>query len=55
MSKYGALFYNLPTNTDYIELLKKPLTIPNFLPFGKDRVIPLAAGQVLQWSTIDDN
>lgn len=54
MSKYGAQFYNLPINSDSLELVNKPLVIPNFLPFGEDRVIPLAAGSTLQWSVAND-
>jgi dihydroorotase len=54
LSKFGAEYYQLPHNTQQLELINKPFTIPDFLPFANDIVIPLAAGQTLQWSVIDD-
>lgn len=53
MGKFGAEFYNLPMNTNKIDLLRKPLIIPKSLPLGDETVIPLAAGQTLQWSVTD--
>lgn len=53
MGKFGAEFYNLPVNSDKIDLIRKPFTIPKSLPLGEDKVIPLAAGQTLQWSVAD--
>ncbi|OGV28726.1 MAG: dihydroorotase [Legionellales bacterium RIFCSPHIGHO2_12_FULL_35_11] len=52
LSKYGATFYNKPILNDRIELIKKSQTIPNYLPLGYDEVIPLAAGENIQWSVI---
>lgn len=54
MGKFGAEFYHLTPNTQQIELIKKNLQIPASLPFGDTEVIPLAAGQILQWSVADD-
>ncbi len=50
MSGYGANFYQLPLTEQTIELIKKPQMIPSSLPLGDDKVIPLAAGSVLEWS-----
>ncbi len=50
MGKFGAEFYQLPQNTSKIELIKKPIQIPESMPLGNDIVIPLAARQTLQWS-----
>ena len=50
MSRFGAEFYRLPLSKERIELIEKPLVIPQSLPFGKDQVVPVAAGSTLQWS-----
>lgn len=53
MGKFGAEFYNLPVNTDKLNLIRKPFIIPDAMPLGKNTVVPLAAGQTLQWSVAD--
>lgn len=50
LSQNGANFYKLPPNDERIELVAHPQTVPNTLPFGQDIVIPIAAGQRLEWS-----
>lgn len=55
MSYYGAEFYHLPINTSQIELIKKPQTIPLSMPLGSNTVVPMAAGEVVEWSIIDEN
>ena len=51
MSRFGAEFYQLPVHQrDTIELIKKPQTIPHFLPLGSNHVVPIAAGETIQWS-----
>lgn len=50
MSQFGAHFYHLPLTQEKIELCQKPQVIPEFLPFGQERVIPVAAGSTLAWS-----
>lgn len=50
MSVFGAKFYQLPMINERIELINQPYDIPQTLPFGHDYVVPLAAGQTLQWS-----
>jgi dihydroorotase len=34
-------------------LEKSPWTVPAFYPFGKERVVPLAAGETLTWRLLD--
>lgn len=51
-SHFGADFYNLPRNTDTITLIKKEQAVPETLPFGDHFVVPLKAGEQLQWSTV---
>ncbi len=45
----GADFYGLPYNQDRITLVKEPWTIPATLPFGDTELVPLRAGQTLNW------
>jgi dihydroorotase len=51
-SHFGAQFYGLPRNTDTITLCKKPWHVPESLPFGDNTVVPLLAGQTLQWQLV---
>jgi len=52
-SLYGADFYGLPRNNGTITLKKNPWQVPETYPFGGQQVVPLAAGQWLQWQLID--
>lgn len=54
LSHYGAEFYHQARNQEQIELIHKPSTIPQALPFGNNQVIPIAAGSRLNWS-IDES
>lgn len=48
-SHYGPDFYGLPRNTRRIRLEKSPWTVPADYAFGPERVVPLRAGEQLQW------
>ena len=48
-SRFGAQFYGLPLNTIKIALIKQPWKIPSSLSFDKDILVPLMAGEILQW------
>ncbi|MGC1182192.1 dihydroorotase [Legionella sp.] len=50
MGHFGAEFYQLPLNQEQIELIRSPQTIPDHLPLGADQVVPMAAGETIQWS-----
>lgn len=50
MSQYGAEFYHLLINQGTIELIHKPQTIPHFLPLGSQAVVPMGAGENIDWS-----
>lgn len=52
-SYFGAEFYQLPINQEEIELIKLPQQIPEVLPFGLNQVVPMAAGETIQWSIHD--
>jgi dihydroorotase len=45
----GPDFYQLPRNTTQVTLLKQSWQLPESLPFGDEQVIPLLAGETLQW------
>ncbi|BCA97139.1 dihydroorotase [Legionella antarctica] len=48
-SRFGAEFYQLPLNREEIELIKSPRQIPDSMPFGPNQVVPIAAGETIQW------
>lgn len=51
-SFFGADFYQLPRNTQYITLNKTAWKSPESLPFGSDHLTPLGAGEVRQWKVV---
>lgn len=51
MSQFGAQFYQLPVNQEHIELIKSPQHVPDFLPLGLGRVVPINAGESITWSS----
>jgi dihydroorotase len=52
-SFYGADFYGLPRSKEHITLVKESWEVPESLPFdGVDVLVPLRAGQALQWKLI---
>ena len=48
-SFYGADFYGLPRNAGKVTLIRESWTVPESLPFGDEVLIPLRAGQAVQW------
>ncbi|WP_367608062.1 dihydroorotase [Legionella sp. W05-934-2] len=54
MSIHGAGFYQQPANEGTITLNKQAQLIPDTLPFGHDSVRPIAAGQTIEWSVVDE-
>ncbi len=51
-SFYGADFYGLPRNVHQITLLKESWIVPASLPFDGDVLVPLRAGQALNWKLV---
>ncbi|MDN6319065.1 MAG: dihydroorotase [Marinobacter sp.] len=45
----GADFYGLPRNTDTITLVKKPWSMPDELPLAGGTIVPLNAGETINW------
>ncbi|MEI2416925.1 dihydroorotase [Orrella sp. JC864] len=45
----GPDFYGLPRNTGTLTLVKEPFEVPAELPYGQATLVPLAAGETLNW------
>jgi dihydroorotase len=54
-SHYAADFYHLPRNTQRITLIKKPWEVPTYFVFGDDTLIPMWAGETLNWQLSDES
>ncbi len=48
-SFHGADFYGLPRNEDTVTLSKSRWTVPDSYPLGRERLIPLRAGETIGW------
>ena len=48
-SIFGAQFYGLEENDEYITLRKEPWHVPEVYDFGSEVVIPFHAGETMQW------
>ena len=48
-SWFGADFYGLPRNRDRLTLRKAAWEVPGEVAFGPDLLVPMAAGEVMQW------
>lgn len=46
----GPAFYELPVNTDTITLEKLSWDVPETMDFGSDQVVPIKAGEQMQWT-----
>ena len=45
----GADFYGLPRNTDTVTLVRDPWTMPEHLPLAGGDIVPLKAGETVNW------
>jgi dihydroorotase len=52
-SFFGADFYKLPRNTKTVTLQKKGWTIPDSYQLKDEQIIPLKAGEVLNWAFLN--
>jgi dihydroorotase len=48
-SRFGAEFYHLPRNKEQIVLRRNAWQVPDFYTFGDEKVIPLRAGEMVNW------
>ena len=51
-SEFGADFYNLPRNPDFITLAAEPWQVPDSYDFGGATLVPLRAGETVGWRMI---
>ena len=51
-SLYGADFYGLPRHTDTITLRRESWTAPQQLSMGESALVPLRAGETIQWRVV---
>lgn len=49
-SHFGPDFYGLPRNTSKVTLTKQTWTVPATLPFGSEQLVPVKAGETLNWT-----
>jgi dihydroorotase len=52
-SHHGPDFYGLPRNTEQLVLSKQDWTMPAQFPLGDAEVIPIRAGEPVQWRLLD--
>lgn len=48
----GPDFYNLPRNTDTIDLQKTAWEVPETLNFGENKVVPIKANEKVNWKVV---
>lgn len=48
----GPAFYGLAKNEDVITLQYAPWTVPHELPFGETTLVPLNAGDIINWKMV---
>jgi dihydroorotase len=51
-SEFGADFYRLPRNPDFITLAPEPWQVPDTYDFGGETLVPLRAGETVGWRMI---
>jgi dihydroorotase len=51
-SHHGPDFYGLPRNGGTIQLRREAWTVPPSYPFGASRVVPLRAGETVEWRLV---
>ncbi len=51
-SHFGPDFYGLPRNTDRMTLRKQRQQVPESLPLADSEVVPMLAGQTLDWQVL---
>lgn len=49
VSHNGPDFYGQPRNSDTITMVKESWLVDEIMPFGKDKVVPIRAGENIEW------
>jgi dihydroorotase len=47
--RHGPAFYGLPANEGTVTLVREQWTVPEAYAFGASEVVPMWAGETLQW------
>jgi dihydroorotase len=55
MSRNGPAFYRLPVNAGTVTLEKRAHAVPEALPLGAERLVPMRAGDTLAWSLVSES
>ena len=50
----GADFYRLPRNRGSVVLERRSWTVPASLPFGAGEIVPMCAGERLEWKLLGE-
>lgn len=50
----GPQFYGLPPNEETVKLVREPWTVPESYGLGEEVVVPMRAGETVQWRVIAD-
>lgn len=53
-SHNGADFYGIARNTQTITLVKQNWLVPTQLPFGDEYLVPIRAGEYIQWTVLNE-
>jgi len=48
----GTDFYGLPRNIDTVTLVRESWDVPASLPLGDQTIVPLRAGESIQWRVV---
>ncbi len=48
-SRFGPEFYGLPINSEQITLQKQEWQVPSIIKAGTEEIVPLCAGEILNW------
>ena len=51
-SLFGPAFYQLPVNKGTLTLQRQNWVVPEELPLASSTVVPLNAGETLQWKVV---
>jgi dihydroorotase len=51
-SRFGPQFYQLPVNTTQLTLQRTDWVMPQELPLAQSTIVPLNAGETLQWKVV---
>jgi dihydroorotase len=52
-AEFGADFYGLPRNPDFITLAAEPWQVPDSYAFGNETLVPLRAGEMVRWRLLE--